>query len=187
MDSEKQAAETEVQTSLFTPEKEEYVRTRFIELYKKNNGHIPTLVRITGLSESTVTRYVNGKFKNPHLFPMVTLIVALGGDVYDILGLVPPSDPVAVSAPVGKPYGDMIESFREENNTLRLEVDKITGILETMSAKLNRTSKTIALLSACLCIVVALFCVLEVIDLATPNWGRYQWAAGIFESFLQKV
>ena len=186
MDSPKNDA-LEVRTSLFTPEKEEAVLRRLNELYKNSGISIPSLVRVTGLSESTVTRYVTGKTKDPHVFTMVTLIVAMGGNLYDILGLVPPSDPVAVSAPVGNPYGELLDSFREENSTLRSAVDKITGILETMSAKLNRTSKTIALLSACLCIVVALFCVLEVIDLATPNWGRYQWVTEMFGQFLQNV
>lgn len=187
MDSEKQAADTEVQTSLFTPEIEQAVLRRLKELHERSGITIPELVRITHLSESTVTRYVTGKTKNPHLYTMVTLVEVMGGNLYEILGLVPPTESVPVSAPVGNPYGELLDSFRDENSTLRLAVDKITGILETMSAKLNRTSKTIALLSACLCIVVALFCVLEVVDLATPNWGRYQWAAGIFESFLQKV
>jgi transcriptional regulator with XRE-family HTH domain len=187
MDLDKQAADTEVQTSLFTPEKEQAVLRRLKELYERSGMTIPELVRITHLSESTVTRYVTGKTKNPHLYTMVTLVEVMGGNLYEILGLVPPTESVPVSAPVGNPYGELLDSFRDENSTLRSALDKITGILETMSAKLNRTSKTIAVLSVCLFVLLGLFCALEIVDLITPNWGRYQWAAGIFESFLQKV
>lgn len=187
MDFEKQAVDAEVQTSLFTPEKEQAVLRRLKELYERSGMTIPDLVRLAHISESTVTRYVTEKTKNPHLYTMVTLVEVMGGNLYEILGLVPPTESVPVSAPVGNPYGELLDSFREENSTLRSAVDKITGILETMSAKLNRTSKTIALLSACLCIVIALFCVLEFVDLSTPNWGRYQWVTEMFGQFLQNV
>lgn len=187
MDLEKQAVEAEEQTSLFTPEKEEYVRARFIELYKNSNRHIPTLVRVTRLSESTVTRYVNGKFKNPHLFPMVTLIVALGGDVYDILGLVPPSDPVAVSAPVGNSYGELIDTCINAAQSAQASNEKLASSVEILSKKLNRNNRIIILLSAVLALFLCVFCVLEIVDLCNPDWGRYQWVTEMFGDFLRKL
>ena len=186
MDSAKNEA-LEVRTSLFTPEKEEAVLRRLNELYKNSGISIPSLVRVTGLSESTVTRYVTGKTKDPHVFTMVTLIVAMGGNLYDILGLIPPSDPVAVSAPVGNPYGELIDTCISAAQSSQASNEKLASSVEILSKKLNRNNRIIILLSAVLALFLCVFCVLEIVDLCTPEWGRYQWATELYSHFLQKV
>ena len=177
----------EISTTLFTPEKEEAVLRRLQELYKNSGMSIPSLVRITGLGESTVVRYVTGKTKNPHVFTMVTLIEAMGGNLYDILGLVPPGDPVSVSAPVGNPYGELIESYREEANTLRSAVDILTRNLDALTNKITGMSRVVAVRTIALIVVVAVFCVLEIVDLSNPDWGRYQWVTEMFGQFLHNI
>lgn len=186
MDSPKNDA-LEVRTSLFTPEKEEAVLRRLNELYKNSGISIPSLVRVTGLSESTVTRYVTGKTKDPHVFTMVTLIVAMGGNLYDILGLIPPSDPVAVSAPVGNPYGELIDTCINAAQSSQASNEKLSSSVEILSKKLNRNNRIIILLSAVLALLLCVFCVLEIVDLCNPDWGRYQWATELFGDFLRKL
>ena len=180
-------ASQEVHTALFTPEKEQAVLRRVGELNERSNMSIQELSRITHLSESTVVRYVTGKTKNPHLYTMVTLIVAMGGDIYEILGIAPPDDPVPVSAPVGNPYGELIESFREEAVTLRAAVESLVKDLDALTHKITGMSRVVAARTIALLIVVGVFCVLEIVDLCNPDWGRYQWAIELFQSFLHKV
>lgn len=177
----------DVHTALFTSDKEKAVLKRMTELYEHSGMSIPALSRVTGIGESTVVRYVTGRTKNPHMFTMVTLIEAMGGNLYDILGLVPPNDPVAVSAPVGNPYGELIDSYREETNTLRSAVDILTRNLDALTNKISGMSKIVAIRTFALLIVIGVFCVLEIVDLSNPDWGRYQWVTELFGQFLHKV
>ena len=36
-------------------------------------------------------------------------------------------------------------------------------------------------------LLLCVFCVLEIVDLCNPDWGRYQWATELFGDFLRKL
>ncbi|MBR2131518.1 MAG: helix-turn-helix transcriptional regulator [Oscillospiraceae bacterium] len=173
-------------SSLFPPEKVEVILCNLRELYKRSGLNTTYVSKASGLSESTVVRYVTGKSKNPHIFPMVSIILVMGGDIYEILGIPSPSS-FAVPVPTENPYGDLIEASRAAAQDTIASNEKLSSTVELLSKQLGRSNKTIIILCVILCIFLLIFSALEIVDLCNPDWGRYQWAAELFEQFLQKV
>ncbi len=172
-------------TSFITPERQKEILKRMNELFERSGLTIQQLSQHTYIADTTLTRYFSGKTKNPHFYTMVTMIIAMGGDVNEILGITLPEQ--SDTAPAENPYGELLDSYREEARTLRSAVDTLTKNLDALTAKITGMSKVVAFRTIALFVVIAVFCVLEVVDICNPDWGRYQWAVEMFGTFLQRV
>lgn len=158
-------------TSLFTADKQEDTYRRMQELLTKSGMTYSQLARVTYISERTITRYFHGKTKDPHFYTLCTMIIALGGDVNEILGVSPKA-----AAPAENPYTELITAYRDHTTTLTSAVDRMAS-----------RAKFLTIILFVLCLLVLTFTALEIVDLCNPNWGRYQWAVELFGSFLHKV
>lgn len=144
-------------TALFTPEKLEEIHGRMCALLKSSGMNIAQLSRVTLTSERSLARYFQGKTKNPYLFSMVTVIVALGGDVNEILGLTPPKVAEAVN-----PYSDLISAYQDNTRILSDSVDRMT-----------KRTFLLSVVVAVLAFSVLGFLGIEIVDIFTPEWGRW--------------
>ncbi len=171
-------------TAMFTPEKQEEVFQRMKALFDRSGMTYSQLSRVTYISERTITRYFAGKTKDPHFYTLCTMIIAMCGDVNEILGITPSPD---APTPSSDPYGELIESYRNEAKTLRTAIEKITGDIGSLTARIAAAHKIIAVRTVIMILVIAVFCVLEIVDLCRPDWGRYQWALDLFGSFLHRM
>ena len=171
-------------TALFTPEKQDTIFRRMNDLFDRYGRNVTMLSRVTDISERTISRYFSGKTKDPHFYTLCTMIIAMGGDVNQILGITPTQ---VIDTEDRNPYGQLIESYRNEAQTLRAALNKITADLDALTARISHAHKLIAIRTIALIVVISIFCALEIIDLCNPSWGRYQWALDLFRSFLHKV
>ena len=144
-------------TALFTPEKVEDVYRSMCALFKSSGMTITQLSRVTYVSERTLTRYFQGKTKNPHMYTMATIIVALGGDVNEILGFAPPKTVEAVN-----PYADLISAYQEN-----------TRILSDTVERMAKRTFMLSVVVAVLAFAVLGFLGIEIVDLCIPEWGRW--------------
>lgn len=176
---------SDTSTSLFTPAKQEEIFAKIKALHSSSGITIQQLSRVTYISERTLSRYFSGKTKDPHFYTLCTIIIALGGDVNEILGISSPSSDG--SAPSDNPYGDLILSYRNEAQTQRAVLENITSTLGTITGKLTHTRRLNTICVIFLLVVISVFCILEIVDLCNPDWGRYQWVTDLFGHFLEKV
>lgn len=173
----------ETPTSLFTLARQEEIYRKVKALLDASGMTLQQLSRVTYISERTLSRYFTGKTKDPHFYTLCTIIIALGGDVDEILGVSSPTE----SAPQENPYADLITSYRNEAKTLRAALDNITADLSSLCASIARTKRVITIRTIALLVVISIFCVLEIVDLCNPDWGRYQWVTEMFGHYLEKV
>lgn len=173
-----------VATSLFSLERQDIIFRRVKDLFQKSGMSVKQLSRVTEIPERTLTRYFAGKTKDPHFYTLCTMIIAMGGDVNMILG-VSPLKPIDTADK--NPYGQLIDSYRNEAKTLRSALEKITDDLTKLTVRISHANKTALILAIALIIIVAVFCTLEIIDLSNPDWGRYQWAMESLLSFLERI
>lgn len=170
----------ETYTSFVTPEKQKEILHRMQDLLKKSGMTIQQLSDVTYISESTITRYFAGKTKDPHFFTMVTLIIAMGGDVNEILGITPAKPD---EAPAENPYGVLLEAYRTGMNSLADAVDTQTAAMLKMQSRFDKRQKWNTVIYAIFAVILVSFTALELVDLFSPEWGRYQCLAQTFRDF----
>lgn len=182
----------DVFTSFVTPAKQQEILNRMNDLFDQSGMTLVQLSKVTDISVSALDRYFNGNTKNPHFYTMVTMIIAMGGDIYDILGTSRPADAPAPQAE--NPYGNLLDAFRSEVEALRADREANSAALEKLSKAVvdlsgaNRRKRILNIITAsALFVFIILFAVLEIVDLCSPDWGRYQWTAEIVGNFLGKV
>ena len=144
-------------TALITPEKQEEIYARMCALFKSSGMTIQQLSRVTYISERTLTRYFHDQTKNPHMYTMATIIVALGGDVNEILGFAPPKAVEAVN-----PYAELISAYQENTRILSEAVDRMA-----------KRTYVLSVVIAVLALAVLGFLGIEIVDVLTPEWGRW--------------
>ena len=177
MDFEHNNSPETVYTSFVTPDKQAEILSRMNELFERSGMTIQQLAKVTYISESALSRYFCGKTKDPHFYTMCTMVIAMGGDINEILGITPPP---AESTPPENPYGELLVSYQEEARSLR-------SALDNLSVSFARSSRWSRISTAILAVVLIGFTAVEIVDLCTPDWGRYQWAVEMFERFLYNV
>ena len=193
--TQKKASETvnyDVFTSFVTPKKHQEILERMNVLFESSGMSAAQLSRMTSISESTITRYFSGDTKNPHFYTMVTMILAMGGDMNEILGLTLPSQ--SDGEVPENPYGELLDSYREEVKNLREETGTLRTVIESLRTDFDALTKQIGLMARTttvrtivLVIIIGIFCTLEIIDICNPDWGRYQWATELFHNFLYNI
>ena len=156
MDNETLAAviaeQSEGCTALFTPEKQEEIYKRMCALLESSGMTISQLSRVTYISERTLTRFFHNQVKNPHMYSMATIIVALGGDVNDVLGFTPPKVVEAVN-----PYADLISAYQDNTRILSESVDRMT-----------KRTFLLSVVVAVLAFVVLGFLGIDIVDILMP-------------------
>lgn len=162
----------ETLTSFVTPEKQKQIHSRVQKLLKSSGMSIQRLSDVTYISESTLTRYFSGKTKDPHFYTLCTIILALGGDVNDVLGLTPADTTVQ---PGENPYADLLEAYRTGMNSLAASVESLSASVVEIKSRYFRQRKWMASAIVALCIVLLCFFAVEIIDLSVHDWGRWRW------------
>ena len=169
-------------TSFITPEKQKEILHRMQALFKKSGMTIQQLSDVTYISESTLTRFFAGKTKNPHFYTLITLIVAMGGDIYEILGI---TAPVPAECIPENPYGVLLDAYRDGMNSLSESVETLTASMHHMQMRFDRRQKWNFALYTLFALILISFTALEIIDFLSPEWGRYQLLAQSFQDFLR--
>ena len=162
----------ETLTSFVTPEKQKQIHANVQRLFNASGMSIQRLSDVTYISESTLTRYFSGKTKDPHFYTLCTIILALGGDVNEVLGLTP-KDPSA--QPPENPYAVLLDAYRSGLNSLSASVEGLSVAFVESAARHRRQRKWMIVALVALSVILLGFLTVEIVDLSVHDWGRYRW------------
>lgn len=105
---------------VFSPDKfQEFIQDKFAEWRGKGRDTLKDFANFLGVSQQLMSNWYNGKFKRPPETESVRLLVEkYGGEVYEVLGLPTPDDPIdSLPEPLRSIASEFKGTLEEKNLT----------------------------------------------------------------------
>lgn len=161
--------------AILTPERQEEIRSRVVALHERSGITVADLAAVSGVSESTITRYFAGKTKDPQFCTLCAIILALGGDINEII-----SADSFDADPTQNQYREFVEMYQRD---IAAKNESIKIMMRLVSRNHVETLAMLGVLLAVLAFVIGVF----LYDLAHPDRGWFQHVAEYAGAFLWSV
>lgn len=152
------------------------------ELKKEKGLSNEDIAELADVPETTVSKIISGATQDPRFESVTKIIIALGGSVDQILGLVPeepePPIPSRVEAVVSN-YADLLKSkddlLVEKEKRIEAQQERISHLQDAIANLRREKTRILFFIGGFTLIVLLAFVTILMVDVTNGNFGYFRY------------